>query len=714
MPYPLNDSPYLMAPKVLDARYGPWVSVEQAFEKVPKYVRSPGLTVGVLEDLKVIEYWWEEGIEDDDLKLKNHTQSDWTEENTQSPAFIHNRPTIPNGISGLTPGVIPKAIDDATLGDSILSITDDDRLKIDGLKDKEENISVLLADGDGVVDSFTPKTIPDLNVGDEFGGGYFVMSFISEYPDQIGNGNGMKYALIVAKSNSGIAKWGCKGVAIGGLFQGIGLGKNNTDKILEICAERPIAASMARDLIDGDYNDWQLPSRLDLQEIYHRKGSLGDIPTDISPYYWSSEENSSTYASTFAMDGSFSYAKLKDTEHSVRAVRYHPMFETGCLYFDGARWIIRKDIGIPKPNLEIISHNKTPILPSVQVVDKIRMWWEQWDKAFTEYQPEIWLFRDRNYQRRKKESDATLDLEVGTVFGGGYFVQAFTGVDNKKYGLIVAKTDSGEAEFGCHTINITGTSDDMGTGKQNTLNILDQCAILGIAARIVDDETQGDKTDWHLPSKDELAAIYANKSKLGVFSNDYYWSSSETEEESDAMAMSFTSGYQGELHKSYEAFVRAVRYELMEGVEFIQRVRKKKWAHEPHLNGIKFLGSKFYSGVAANRNTEWELTAKEREKQDIPFDLFSYFKGVLGGDTDYSVEDIQYVTAVNKRKRQSRTSNILFRVAIVIDNPDKNADNPKLIGPLSDVFSVNPVIKYEDDKIAEVKWVISFHKRQKI
>ena len=35
------------------------------------------------------------------------------------------------------------------------------------------------------------------------------------------------------------------------------------------------------------------------------------------------------------------------------------------------------------------------------------------------------------------------------------------------------------------------------------------------------------KTDWHLPSKDELNQLYTNKTTVGGFSTDIYWSSSE-------------------------------------------------------------------------------------------------------------------------------------------------------------------------------------------
>ena len=70
MAYDLHDNPLLHAPKILDARYGPWVSVGQALDYVKGYMRALGLTVGVHEGGGISEYWWKEGIEDHHLVYK--------------------------------------------------------------------------------------------------------------------------------------------------------------------------------------------------------------------------------------------------------------------------------------------------------------------------------------------------------------------------------------------------------------------------------------------------------------------------------------------------------------------------------------------------------------------------------------------------------------------------------------------------------------------
>ena len=67
-------------------------------------------------------------------------------------------------------------------------------------------------------------------------------------------------------------------------------------------------------------------------------------------------------------------------------------------------------------------------------------------------------------------------------------------------------------------------------------------------------------SDWHLPSKEELNALYVNLKQLGVggFADGGYWSSTEGSD-SGAWGQSFYDGIQGNYDKYYEGNVRAVR-----------------------------------------------------------------------------------------------------------------------------------------------------------
>jgi hypothetical protein len=70
--------------------------------------------------------------------------------------------------------------------------------------------------------------------------------------------------------------------------------------------------------------------------------------------------------------------------------------------------------------------------------------------------------------------------------------------------------------------------------------------------------TGGGYADWYLPSKDELNKLYLNRTAIGGFANDSYWSSTEIFN-TLAILKNFGFGNQENLGKSYPANVRAIR-----------------------------------------------------------------------------------------------------------------------------------------------------------
>ena len=55
----LNDNLNLAAPKPVDSRYGPYISLALAISSVPSVNRYLGLTVGVIDtNGDVVEYWF--------------------------------------------------------------------------------------------------------------------------------------------------------------------------------------------------------------------------------------------------------------------------------------------------------------------------------------------------------------------------------------------------------------------------------------------------------------------------------------------------------------------------------------------------------------------------------------------------------------------------------------------------------------------------------
>ena len=129
-------------------------------------------------------------------------------------------------------------------------------------------------------------------------------------------------------------------------------------------------------------------------------------------------------------------------------------------------------------------------------------------------------------------------------------------------GLVAAPSDqSTGARWGCLGTAISGADGiAIGTGTQNTIDIEAGCTTAGTAADICANLTLGGYSDWFLPSKDELNAMYTNLylKDYGAFANSSYWSSTEYTS-TTAWRYYFTIGASYFTGKSNTYRVRAVR-----------------------------------------------------------------------------------------------------------------------------------------------------------
>ena len=132
-------------------------------------------------------------------------------------------------------------------------------------------------------------------------------------------------------------------------------------------------------------------------------------------------------------------------------------------------------------------------------------------------------------------------------------------IAGETHGLITPPSDqSTGAPWGCYGTLIGGTSTSLGAGQMNTDTIVSACGTAGIAARICYDLVLNAKSDWYLPSKDELNKLYINKAAIGGFAGSNYWSSSEYNSDL-ALGQYFVNGQQGVNFKYNSSRVRAVR-----------------------------------------------------------------------------------------------------------------------------------------------------------
>lgn len=146
---------------------------------------------------------------------------------------------------------------------------------------------------------------------------------------------------------------------------------------------------------------------------------------------------------------------------------------------------------------------------------------------------------------------------IGDVGPAGGIV--FNVTEGGLHGLEAAPVDQGSVQWGCLGTAIAGADGTaIGTGAQNTADILAGCVTLGIAARLADAYTLNGFNDWFLPSKDELNELYLQKGVVGGFASTTYWSSSEISGTA-AWGQSFANGLQFIDAKGSTLGVRAVR-----------------------------------------------------------------------------------------------------------------------------------------------------------
>jgi hypothetical protein len=75
------------------------------------------------------------------------------------------------------------------------------------------------------------------------------------------------------------------------------------------------------------------------------------------------------------------------------------------------------------------------------------------------------------------------------------------------------------------TTTLIGTATAIGEGMANTTTAAITCSTGAI--RTAADYSNGGKSDWHLPSLDELNQLYDQRATVGGLTSNLYWSSSE-------------------------------------------------------------------------------------------------------------------------------------------------------------------------------------------
>jgi hypothetical protein len=108
------------------------------------------------------------------------------------------------------------------------------------------------------------------------------------------------------------------------------------------------------------------------------------------------------------------------------------------------------------------------------------------------------------------------------------------------------------------TDSIPGTQGTgLGAGRANTAAMLAVCT--SDAAAVVSAYRGGGRSDWYLPSKDELRALFLRQQIVGGFQLHGYWSSSEASP-NEAWIQDFYTDYApAPSDKGYADYVRPIR-----------------------------------------------------------------------------------------------------------------------------------------------------------
>ena len=163
---------------------------------------------------------------------------------------------------------------------------------------------------------------------------------------------------------------------------------------------------------------------------------------------------------------------------------------------------------------------------------------------------------------------------IGEECGGGIFSGNF----NDSYSLIATPgnctdsatptcdggTDTVKKQWATNADTVSGATSD-NDGQTNTEDIVDHYAGIGgndsPAANFCDNMDYGGKTDWYLPSRNELALLYTNRLAVDGFdlgAGEYYWSSTESDG-GNARRNAFVTGTSTVNGKNANHYVRCVR-----------------------------------------------------------------------------------------------------------------------------------------------------------
>src|SRR5258708_40245735 len=107
--------------------------------------------------------------------------------------------------------------------------------------------------------------------------------------------------------------------------------------------------------------------------------------------------------------------------------------------------------------------------------------------------------------------------DTGPAGGVIFYVNPNYASDGWRYLEAAPFDQSAGAQWGCFRRAIAGAHGTaVGTGKQNTLDMIAACPETGTASQLCAALSVNGVRGWHLPSRDELALMYPNLKAAGI------------------------------------------------------------------------------------------------------------------------------------------------------------------------------------------------------
>jgi hypothetical protein len=166
--------------------------------------------------------------------------------------------------------------------------------------------------------------VAEYEIGETGSGGGKIFYISSGGFTMTNNGQTCHYLEATPADITGTFAWSSGGVYdttnITGTETALGTGRKNTALILATDVAAP-AALACKNYNSGGKNDWFLPSRAELYELYGNRSVIGNLTTTSGSFYWTSSQYTTTTGGYVNFFNGNQGSGPKTNTRNVRAVR---------------------------------------------------------------------------------------------------------------------------------------------------------------------------------------------------------------------------------------------------------------------------------------------------------------------------------------------------------------------------------------------------------